>query len=33
MTDNHWSYSKSLDMVRAIQTLTAKHVFIRPHCP
>jgi hypothetical protein len=34
MTDNHWSYSKSLDNASAIQKLNAKHVFIRPHyCP
>jgi transposase InsO family protein len=32
MTDNHWSYSKSLDMASAIQKLNAEHVFIRPHC-
>jgi len=29
----HWSDSKSLDMANAIQTLKAKHVVIRPHCP
>lgn len=33
MTDNQWSYSKSLDMASAIQTLSAKPVFIRPHSP
>lgn len=33
MTDNHWSYGKSLDMANTMQTLNAKHVFIRAHCP
>jgi hypothetical protein len=30
MTDNHWSYSKSLDMASAIQKLNAKHVYPTP---
>jgi transposase InsO family protein len=33
MTDNHFSYRRSHDMAAAIATLTARHVFIRPHCP
>lgn len=33
MTDNHWSYTKSTDMVRALEALEAKQVLIRPHCP
>lgn len=33
MTDNHFSYKLSADVAAAMTTLTAKHVFIRPHCP
>lgn len=33
MTDNHWSYSRSSDVARAMAHLSAKQVFIRPHCP
>lgn len=33
MTDNHFSYRRSHDVRDAIDTLGAKHVFIRPHCP
>jgi transposase InsO family protein len=33
MTDNHLSYSRSNDVREAITTLTAQHIFIRPHCP
>ena len=33
MTDNHLSYKRSYDVAAAMATLTARHVFIRPHCP
>ena len=33
MTDNHFSYKRSNDMAAAIQTLDAKHIFIKAHCP
>lgn len=33
MTDNHWSYSKSVDVAEAMKALGAKHIFIKPHCP
>lgn len=33
MTDNHFSYSRSNDVAAAMKALSAKHVFIRPHCP
>ncbi len=33
MTDNHWSYSRSSDMLRAIEALSAEHIFIKAHCP
>lgn len=33
MTDNHFSYRHSHDVARTLQTLGARHVFIRPHCP
>lgn len=33
MTDNHWSYTRSSDVVQALADLDAKHKLIRPHCP
>jgi transposase InsO family protein len=33
ITDNHFSYRQSTDMAKAIESLSAKHKFIRPHCP
>jgi transposase InsO family protein len=33
MTDNHWSYTRSTDVARALAQLSAKHILIRPHCP
>jgi transposase InsO family protein len=33
MTDNHWSYTHSKDVARALVELGADHVLIKPHCP
>jgi transposase InsO family protein len=33
MTDNHLSYARSNDFAATLQSLGARHVFIRPHCP
>jgi transposase len=33
MTDNHLSYSRSNEVRKAMATLGAKHIFIKPHCP
>ena len=33
LTDNHWSYRRSVDVGVVIANLGAKHKFIRPHCP
>lgn len=33
MTDNHWSYTKSTAFTNALDTLDARHITIRPHCP
>lgn len=33
MTDNHWSYTKSTAFTDALDTVGARHVTIRPHCP
>lgn len=33
MTDNHWSYRRSIDLAEAMAAIGAKQVFIRPHCP
>jgi transposase InsO family protein len=33
MTDNHWSYTRSTGFTAALETLGARHVRIRPHCP
>lgn len=33
MTDNHWSYRHSTDVRAAMETLGARHIFIKPHCP
>ena len=33
MTDNHWSYTKSRAFTNALNTVGARHVTIRPHCP
>ena len=33
ITDNHFSYRRSVDMKNAITTLGARHKFIKPHCP
>jgi transposase InsO family protein len=33
MTDNHWSYTHSSDVVVALTELGAKHKLIKPHCP
>lgn len=33
ITDNHLSYRRSTDVRDAVNSLGARHVFIRPHCP
>lgn len=33
MTDNHWSYTRSTRVAEVLQTIGAKHVRIKPHCP
>lgn len=33
ITDNHLSYRRSRDVCDAIESLGAKHLFIKPHCP
>lgn len=32
-TDNHWSYSRSVDVAAVLAALDTRHVFIRPHSP
>ncbi len=33
MTDNHWSYTRSADVAAVLESLHARHVLIRAHCP
>ena len=33
MTDNHWSYTKSIAFTDALTAIGADHIRIRPHCP
>ncbi len=33
MSDNHWSYTRSLALAELLDQQGNKHVFIRPHCP
>ena len=33
ITDNHFSYRRSIDVKNAMTTLGATHKFIKPHCP
>ena len=33
ITDNHFSYRRSNDVAAVITALSAKHIFIKPHCP
>lgn len=33
ITDNHWSHKRSADVAAVIAALSAKHTFIKPHCP
>ena len=33
MTDNHWSYIRAKAFARVIDTIGARHITIRPHCP
>lgn len=33
MSDNHWSYTRSLALAELPEQRGIKHVFIRPHCP
>lgn len=33
MTDNHWSYTRSAGFAAALETIGARHIRIRPHCP
>ena len=33
MTDNHWSYTRSVDLAAILDRLSATHILIRPHCP
>jgi transposase InsO family protein len=33
MTDNHWSYIHSKAFAQVIETIGARHITIRPHCP
>ncbi|HWV27914.1 MAG TPA: integrase core domain-containing protein, partial [Aeromicrobium sp.] len=33
MTDNHWSYKRSVDVADVVAALGAEHIFIKPHCP
>ncbi len=33
MTDNHWSYTRSIKVAEVIEVMGARHVLIKPHCP
>lgn len=33
MTDNHWSYTRTVRLAELIKGIGAKHKLIRPHCP
>jgi transposase InsO family protein len=33
ITDNHFSYRLSADVAAVMQTIGARHMFIKPHCP
>lgn len=33
MTDNHWSYTHSRAFSNSLETIGARHITIRPHCP
>ena len=33
LTDNHWSYRRSVEVANALTTIGARHKFIKPHCP
>jgi transposase InsO family protein len=33
MTDNHWSYTRSRAFAQALDSIGARHITIRPHCP
>lgn len=33
LTDNHWSYAKSVDLREVLTIAAAEHWFIKPHCP
>jgi len=33
MTDNHWSYTRSVKVAEVIMALDARHVTIKAHCP
>ncbi len=33
MTDNHWSYTKSIAFTDTLNVMGVRHVTIRPHCP
>jgi transposase InsO family protein len=33
MTDNHWSYTRTIRLAELIDGIGAKHKLIRPHCP
>jgi transposase InsO family protein len=33
ITDNHFSYRKSVEVAEAVAALGAQHKFIKPHCP
>ena len=33
VSDNQWSYTRSLALAELLERRGIKHVFIRPHCP
>jgi transposase InsO family protein len=33
MTDNHWSYTRNGTLPGLLESLGARHILIRPHCP
>ena len=33
LTDNHWSYAKSVDLREVLTSAGTEHWFIKPHCP
>ena len=33
MTDNAWSYTKSIRFAEILNRISARHLVIKPHCP